>query len=196
MEAHFAAAAQRAQTGTLSAPEQRVLEDILIRVALGQRVPASLLPARNAAATANVASPAFGAAGSGFFDWLRELFGGLRFTPAFAVAATLILAQAGLIGVLLMRETERDQYYETRSAAPQPAPSGPVLEVNFKPDSSERDIRLALESVGGSIVDGPGQLGNYIVRVAVGQEAAAARKLGASPVVEAVSVLPNVPAKQ
>lgn len=40
-----------------------------------------------------------------------------------------------------------------------------VVQLRFAPEATERDIRVALEAVNGSIVDGPGTLGIYRVRL-------------------------------
>ena len=48
---------------------------------------------------------------------------------------------------------------------------GPLVKVNFAPDAKESDIRLLLVSVQGTLAGGPGQLGDYYVRVPAGKEA-------------------------
>jgi hypothetical protein len=75
------------------------------------------------------------------------------------------------------------------------AEQGPYLKVNFKGDAREADIRLLLVEVNGSLAAGPGQLGDYYVRIAAPQTEAAAAKLRASTIVDAVAVVDALPAR-
>jgi hypothetical protein len=129
----------------------------------------------------------------GGLAWLlgpvRQFFAGIVMRPAFAYAAmALVVAQAGLIGALLFEQqaTERD-YAEYRSMATVPA-GGPLLCVTFKAEAQELDIRGALVDVGGTLVGGPGQLGEYLVRVPPEKVEVAAARLRANAAVEAVEV--------
>ena len=120
---------------------------------------------------------------------VRDFFAGIVMRPAFAYAAmALVVAQAGLIGALLFEQqaTERD-YAEYRSMTTVEA-SGPLLRVSFKAEAQERDIRSALVDVGGTLVGGPGQLGEYLVRVPPEKVEVAAARLRANAAVEAVEV--------
>jgi hypothetical protein len=63
-----------------------------------------------------------------------------------------------------------------------------VLRVTFKAEAEELDIRGALVDVGGTLVGGPGQLGEYLVRVPPGKLDAAAARLRANAAIEAVEV--------
>ena len=54
--------------------------------------------------------------------------------------------------------------------------TGVVLQVRFRPQASEAEMRALLQSIGGRIVDGPGALGIYRVRLAEGRDAAAVLK--------------------
>lgn len=124
----------------------------------------------------------------------------LRMTPALAVAAAVIMAQAGVIGVLVMQQEGRDALpgglSAERSIDRVQLISGPVLQVNFKSDATERDIRSLLVSVSGTLVGGPGQLGNYIVLVPADKVNQAAQQLAASKLVQEVSVLPDPPTRE
>jgi hypothetical protein len=130
---------------------------------------------------------------------INEFFAGLRPTPAFALAASLILVQAGVIGVLLVQQHKADlaapDYGGMRAIPDGQAQLVPVLQINFKPESTEREIRMLLVSVGGTVVSGPGQLGNYVVSVAPEKIDQARAQLQQSKIVEAVSVLQNPPTK-
>jgi hypothetical protein len=125
---------------------------------------------------------------------INEFLAGFRPAPAFALAASLILVQAGIIGVLLVQQHKAEPDYGSIRAIPnEQAQVVPVLQVNFKPDSTERDIRMLLVSVGGTVVAGPGQLGNYVVSVAPEKIGQARAQLEQSKIVEAVSVLQDAP---
>jgi anti-sigma factor RsiW len=94
--------------------------------------------------------------------------------PAFALAASLLLAQGLVIGYLVH---EREA-----SLAPlggTPATGGDLLQVTFRPDAAERDIRGLLGSIEAELVGGPGALGHYTVRVPAGRADAAAERLRA-----------------
>ncbi len=72
---------------------------------------------------------------------------------------------------------------------------GPYLKVNFKGDAREADIRMLLVEVHGSLAAGPGQLGDYYVRIAAPQLDAVTDKLKASAIVDAVAVVDALPAR-
>jgi len=72
---------------------------------------------------------------------------------------------------------------------------GPYLKVNFKADAREADIRLLLVEVNGSLAAGPGQLGDYYVRVPTTQVTALADKVKASAIVDGVAVVDALPVR-
>jgi anti-sigma factor RsiW len=80
-----------------------------------------------------------------------------------------------------------------RAARPTVVDPGPFLKVNFKADAREADIRMLLVEMGGSLAAGPGQLGDWYVRVSPGKANALAERLWASPIVEAVVVVDALP---
>jgi anti-sigma factor RsiW len=103
--------------------------------------------------------------------------------PAFALAAAMLVAQAGVIGFLL-----HDRDASLAPLAGPPAAAGDLLQVTFRPDATERDIRALLGSVQAELVGGPGALGVYTVRVPAGRaEAAAAALRGRADLVDSVS---------
>jgi hypothetical protein len=131
--------------------------------------------------TRDSAPHGFGAVPALVANWLGR--------PAYAFAtAALVLVQAGVIGGLVVkhRDTERE-YAEFRSIATVPA-TAPLLRVSFKPESRESDIRFALVDVGGVLVGGPGQLGEYLVRVPTHRIDAALSSLRNNGAVEAVDI--------
>lgn len=107
--------------------------------------------------------------------------------PALAIAASLVLAQAIVIGVLI---GEREEGYRPLSGPVQA--QGTLLQVRFQPQATEVQIRTALSEVGGELVAGPGALGIYTVRVDSAKSAEAIRSLAArGDVVESVSAIPR-----
>jgi hypothetical protein len=120
---------------------------------------------------------------------LRDGLASLFVRPAYAYAAAgLVVVQAGVIGALFVEQqrTERE-YAEYRSIATTPAAT-PLLRVSFRQEAREVDIRNALVDVGGTLVGGPGQLGEYLVRVAPNRLDSAAATLRGNPAVESVEV--------
>lgn len=133
----------------------------------------------------------------GFGERIRAFFASLQLSPAVAVAATVIAAQAGIIGALLSSQAgEEDEFSTVRSVAPGQLVSGPVLQVSFRAETAERDLRTLLVRVGGTLVGGPGQLGNYLIMVPPDRLEQASQQLAASSLVEDVTVLAHIPARE
>jgi hypothetical protein len=88
-----------------------------------------------------------------------------RFKVAMGIAASVVLAQAAVIGILI------DQKEAGRLAPLSGAVvvKGAQLQVTFKVGTTELQIRSVLTSVKGEIVAGPGALGVYTIRVPEGQ---------------------------
>jgi hypothetical protein len=120
-------------------------------------------------------------------EWLSNALG--MSLNVQAIAAALVIAQAGVIG-LLVAQHRGAEYDEVRSGALDATPRGPLLRVSFKADLREADLRKALADAGGEIVGGPGQLGVYLVRIKDGKLEAAAERLRASGTVEVVEIQP------
>ena len=112
--------------------------------------------------------------------------------PAFASAIVVVALQAAVIATLV---AERDDPTEIRALRGTVVDKGPYLKVNFKADARETDIRMLLVSVSGSLAAGPGQLGDYYVRVPEQQLQASSDKLAASAIVDAVAVVDALPAR-
>ncbi|MGB0128612.1 MAG: hypothetical protein WBP72_13320 [Rhodocyclaceae bacterium] len=130
-------------------------------------------------------------------SWLSRLvetWGRFASRPALAIATALVLAQAGVIGVLLTRDQPVADFGQTRELpASGPVVMEPVLRVSFKPEATERDMRLLLVQISGRVIDGPTQLGDYLVWVPEEQIDAARRQLEGSAIVDGVAVF-NRPA--
>jgi len=127
---------------------------------------------------------------------LREWLGRFASPPAFAFAAALVLVQAGVIGALLLKQShEADNFAAYRSLPNGELGTGPILQITFKQDATERAMRLLLVDIEGALVGGPGQLGTYFVAVPKTHFDAALKEVGDSQVVESVTVLPAIPVK-
>lgn len=125
-------------------------------------------------------------------DWLSTLVPQPVLKPAFAVALAVVAVQ----GVVIVQMAGDDDTSLIRSAPPTAVvDQGPYLKVNFKADAREADIRLLLVEVHGSLAAGPGQLGDYYLRIPAAQADAAAGKLKSSTIVDAVAVVDALPAR-
>lgn len=89
-----------------------------------------------------------------------------RWQPALAAAAAvLIVVQA----TLLVNFWSQDSSITPLGGA---HPDGAVLQVRFQPDATEARIRTLLQEAGASVIDGPGALGIYRLRLEAGADAA------------------------
>ena len=118
---------------------------------------------------------------------------GLRPTAAFAGLA-VVAVQAGFIFTLL--NGPKDDTEAIRARGTTVVTEAPLLKLNFAPDAKEADIRLLLISVRGDLVAGPGQLGDYYVRVPAGTESASLDALKGKPIVQAAALAPGVPPRE
>lgn len=129
---------------------------------LAQRLEADRASPRAAAAsTATTREPRPEIASPGLVQQLRDWLGGLLTRPAYAFAAALIVGQTAVIGYLVSRdELARPEHSTVRGA---PASIVPALEVRFRQSATEQELRALLSQAGARIVDGPDQLGDYVV---------------------------------
>jgi anti-sigma factor RsiW len=120
-----------------------------------------------------------------------------NFIGSFALRPALALSLLGVVviqgGVIIGMLRGQQEAVEMRAANPIAVQEGPLVKVNFAPDAKESDIRLLLVSVQGTLAGGPGQLGDYYVRVPAGKEAQAAAKLKGMTIVQAVELAPGIP---
>jgi hypothetical protein len=124
--------------------------------------------------------------------WLSALVPQPVLKPAFAAALAVVAVQ-GVVIVQMVAERD-DESSLIRSLPPgQVADQGPYLKVNFKSEAREADIRLLLVEVHGSLAAGPGQLGDYYVRVPAAQLQTLAAQLRASTIVDAVAIVDALP---
>lgn len=132
----------------------------------------------------------------GFADKLRAFFASLTARPAYALGAVVVVVQAGIIGALLTKGAPEPEFSETRSIAPRPTHETPVLQVTFKAEATQRKMNLLLVRVGGNVVSGPSQIGEYIIEVPKSRIELAKKELEGSGLVEAVTVLEKRPNKE
>jgi anti-sigma factor RsiW len=126
-----------------------------------------------------------------FVERISALFGGVALRPALTYALlAVVVVQGGFMASMFNQAREDGQ---VRAAHPQTVDEGPLLKVNFAPDAKESDIRLLLVSVQGTLTGGPGQLGDYYVRVPAGKEEQALAKLKGKPIVQAIELAPGIP---
>lgn len=118
---------------------------------------------------------------------------GLRPTAAFAGLA-VVAVQAGFILTLL--HEPKDDTEGIRARGTIVVTEAPLLKLNFAPDAKEADIRMLLMSVRGDLAAGPGQLGDYYVRVPAGTESVSLAALRANPIVQAATLVPGVPPRE
>jgi len=100
------------------------------------------------------------ATASGIAKWFKDLFSAT--TPVRWTLAAQAVAIAGLAVTLAITQMQRPEF-ETFSTPPPAATTTGHLRLVFAETASEKDIRTLLHSIGGTIVDGPGEIGIYTV---------------------------------
>jgi len=151
------------------------------------RIRAERAPAR---AKAVPAQPSLGERVRG---WLAALAPQPLLRPALAGALAVVVVQGIVIANLA---TQDDDTSVIRAKVVTPVDPGPFLKVNFKADAREADIRLLLVEVNGSLAGGPGQLGDWYVRIPEARIAAAASAVKASPIVDGVARVDALPERR
>lgn len=126
---------------------------------------------------------------------IGAFFGNLGMRPSYAIAGlALVMVQGGVILNLL--GNARDDADQIRALNAVRVEEGPMLKISFAPDAKEADIRLLVVQVRGELAGGPGQLGDYYLRVPAGSEAAALAKVQSAPIVQAAALAPGVPPRE
>lgn len=105
--------------------------------------------------------------------WNTWLASSHKLSVPMGLAAAVVLTQAAIIGALL-NPLPPEQLSPLSGSA---AARNVLLQVTFKPQATEVQIRSLLAGVKGEIISGPGALGVYTVRVPDGQAAVALAKL-------------------
>ncbi|HSW20397.1 MAG TPA: hypothetical protein VLJ86_24450 [Ramlibacter sp.] len=130
-----------------------------------------------------------------FAERIGAFFGNFGMRPSYAIAGLAIVAVQG--GVILnLLGNAREDADQIRALNAVRVEEGPMLKISFAPDAKEADIRMLLVQVQGELAGGPGQLGDYYLRVPAGSEAAALTKAQAAPIVQAASLSPGVPPRE
>lgn len=112
------------------------------------------------------------------------------FNPAFAIAATIVLAQAVVISHLVKDRGMPGGQSPADLTREMPTSREKLLvEVFFKPSATESDIRKLLQRIKGSIVNGPGEYGEYRVAIPKDDAKEAMRTIASSGVVDSASLL-------
>jgi hypothetical protein len=150
------------------------------------RIRAERAPAR---AAAKPVQPSLGERVRG---WLAALAPQPLLRPALAGALAVVVVQ----GIVIANLANKDESTELRTVKPTAVDPGPFLKVNFKADAREADIRLLLVEVNGSLAGGPGQLGDWYVRIPEARIAAAAAAVKASPIVDGVARVDALPERR
>jgi hypothetical protein len=125
-------------------------------------------------------------------DWFASLVPQPMLRPAFAGALAVVALQTVVI-VQMAGERADDASQMRAVPGSSVVEQGPYLKVNFKGEAREAEIRMLLVEVHGSLAAGPGQLGDYYVRVPAQQIAAVTGKLQASAIVDGVAVVDALP---
>jgi len=134
-------------------------------------------------------APSFGERLRGF---LASLAPQPLLRPALAGALAVVVVQGVVIANLA---TSGDDSSEIRATRPTVVEAGPFLKVNFKADAREADIRMLLVEINGSLAGGPGQLGDWYVRIPEARITAAADKLKTSAIVDGVARVDALPVR-
>lgn len=128
-----------------------------------------------------------------FAERVSAFFGDFALRPAMVAGLFAIVGLQSVFIFNQMQQTEED--VDIRALRARAVEEGPLLKINFAPDAKEADIRFLLVSIQGSLAGGPGQLGDYFVRVPAGTEETTAAQLKGRPIVQAVALVPGVPPK-
>jgi hypothetical protein len=103
-----------------------------------------------------------------------------------------MIAQAVVLGIVLQNSTGTGtDMIKSLSGHASPQP-GALLQITFKANATEPQMRATLALIGGDIVSGPGVIGLYTVRVATDQAHNALAKLeGQKSVIDSAALLRN-----
>jgi hypothetical protein len=132
----------------------------------------------------------------GFGERLREFFASITPQPLLKPALAGALAVVVVQGIVIANLASTDESTEIRAVKPTVVDPGPFLKVNFKADAREADIRMLLVEINGSLAGGPGQLGDWYVRIPEARITAAADTVKASPIVDGVARVDALPERR
>jgi hypothetical protein len=185
---HPKSAAELQWYRTLQDTMQRDAPAVSAEVGL-ERVMAKIRAER--APTRAPAKPAKPSLGERMRGWLAALAPQPLLRPALAGALAVVVVQ----GIVIANFATKSDDSEIRAVKPTVVDAGPYLKVNFKADAREADIRMLLVEIDGSLAGGPGQLGDWYVRIPEARLTAAADKVKASTIVEGVARVDALPVR-
>jgi hypothetical protein len=105
----------------------------------------------------------------------RQWLAGRGPTPALATLGAVVLIQGAIVALLLAERGDR--YVETRGGVA--TANVAIIQVLFRPETPERELRAAIARAGGRIVDGPSDLGFFFVGIPPDRQEAALASLRA-----------------
>lgn len=126
---------------------------------------------------------------------IGAFFGNFGLRPSVALAGLALVAVQGGV-ILSLMSGAQDDATEIRALRAEHVDEGPLVQISFSPDAKEADIRLLLVQIQGELAGGPGQLGDYYLRVPRGTEQDALAKVQASPIVQAAQLAPVLPPRE
>lgn len=125
--------------------------------------------------------------------WQRPSAQGWRLAQGLAFGVLVASLGLGLVMNPALRGGPVDEGGATDIRGAKGWADGPLLRVNFRPDTPEQALRLAVLQARCLIIAGPTRLGDYYLKPAPGQMAAARANLERSAQVEAVAEVPGLP---
>jgi hypothetical protein len=137
-------------------------------------------------------APGSSATGAGLSPgWLERLRGWLQPSPVWALASLLLALP---LGFMVGREAAPPPYADVRGSGAPGLFDGPLLRLNFKPDTPEHAVRELVQAQGALLV-GPTRLGDWYAKVAPARVAAVRAALARDPALASVDVVPALPAE-
>jgi len=122
--------------------------------------------------------------GMRFRSWVDRALGWIpsaNMAPAFAAACMVVVVQAAVLAGLMLRQ---DEGYDTLRGGGVAGREEAVVQVLFRPDTPESELRSLVRQVEGRIVDGPSDLGFFHVGIPAMQAEQALAQMRASPWVQ------------
>jgi hypothetical protein len=127
-------------------------------------------------------------------SWLDRLQAWLSPSPAWALALAVLLVPVSFFVGRDMAPDATAPYAQVRGAAPTGLFDGPLVRVNFQPQTPEHVMREALLAQGAVLV-GPTRLGDWFVKVAPARAPAVRAALAQNPAVATAELVPTLPSE-
>jgi hypothetical protein len=126
---------------------------------------------------------------------IGAFFGNFGLRPSYALAGLAVVAVQGGVILNLLGDVQENAD-EIRSLRAVRVEEGPMLKISFSPEAKETDIRMLVMQLRGELAGGPGQLGDYYLRVPAGTETAALARAQSATIVQAATLAPGVPPRE